>query len=67
MRCIQVYTCENISRGARGDEIINVIIDNLIIDVSEFIGYHPGGKFALKCLVGTDVSKFFFGGYSLEN
>jgi len=27
---------------------------------------HPGGKFVLEHTVGSDVSKFFFGGYSLE-
>ncbi len=43
-----------------------VIIDNLVLDVSEFISVHPGGKFVIRHLVGTDVSKFFFGGYTLE-
>ena len=27
---------------------------------------HPGGKFVLEHTVGSDVSKLFFGGYSLE-
>jgi cytochrome b involved in lipid metabolism len=43
-----------------------VIVDNLVLDVAEFIPVHPGGKFVIRNLVGTDVSKFFFGGYSLE-
>ncbi len=28
---------------------------------------HPGGKFNLTHNIGRDVSKFFFGGYSLVN
>ena len=28
---------------------------------------HPGGTFTLKHNIGRDISKFFHGGYSLEN
>ena len=28
---------------------------------------HPGGTFSLYQNIGRDVSKFFHGGYSLEN
>ena len=28
---------------------------------------HPGGLFLLKHNVGRDISKFFYGGYSMEN
>ena len=44
-----------------------VILDNLVIDVREFVTYHPGGRFVLQKTVGTDVSKFFFGGYALDS
>ena len=27
---------------------------------------HPGGKFVIEHNIGRDISKFFFGGYSLE-
>lgn len=43
-----------------------VIIDYLVLDVTEFINHHPGGRFVLRRTVGTDIGKFFFGGYSLE-
>lgn len=43
-----------------------VVIDNLVLDLQEFVGVHPGGKFVIEHNVGTDISKFFFGGYSLE-
>jgi cytochrome b involved in lipid metabolism len=44
-----------------------VLIDNLVLDVSQFTELHPGGKFVINLNVGRDISKFFFGGYSLEN
>jgi cytochrome b involved in lipid metabolism len=44
-----------------------VILDSLVLDVEQFMSHHPGGKFVLNHLVGTDISKFFYGGYSLED
>lgn len=44
-----------------------MILDDLVLDVSEFINQHPGGKFVIRHNVGTDISKFFFGGYCLED
>ena len=44
-----------------------MILDDLVLDVSKFMGEHPGGLFSLEHNVGRDVSKFFYGGYSLEN
>lgn len=49
----------------RGQKL--VILDNLVVDVHEYMSQHPGGKFVLNHNVGRDISKFFFGGYSLEN
>lgn len=43
-----------------------MILDNLVLDVGAFINEHPGGRFVIKHNIGTDISKFFFGGYSLE-
>lgn len=43
-----------------------MLIDNLVIDVKDFINVHPGGRFVIRHNVGTDISKFFFGGYALE-
>lgn len=43
-----------------------VIVDNLVVDVSEFLSVHPGGRFVLHRVIGTDISKFFFGGYCME-
>lgn len=44
-----------------------MILDDLILDVSEFYKVHPGGKFVIEHNVGTDIAKFFYGGYSLED
>lgn len=37
------------------------------MDVSKYKANHPGGRFVLDFNVGRDVSKFFYGGYILEN
>ena len=39
----------------------------MVLDISKFIDHHPGGKFSLVQNIGRDISKFFYGGYSLEN
>lgn len=44
-----------------------MILDDLILDVSEFYKVHPGGKFVIEHTIGTDIAKFFYGGYNLED
>ena len=44
-----------------------MIIDDFVLDITRFLYEHPGGTFSLKQNIGRDVSKFFHGGYSLEN
>ena len=39
----------------------------MVLDLSKYLDNHPGGKFSLAQNIGRDVSKFFYGGYSLEN
>ena len=39
----------------------------MVLDVEKFIDQHPGGRFSIQHNVGRDISKFFYGGYSLEN
>jgi cytochrome b involved in lipid metabolism len=43
-----------------------VILDDLVLDVSDYMSNHPGGTFLLKNNVGRDISKFFYGGYSQD-
>ena len=39
----------------------------MILDVSKYQFKHPGGKFVINKNIGRDISKFFYGGYTLEN
>jgi len=43
-----------------------VLLDDLVLDATDYAPYHPGGKFIIERTRGTDVSKFFYGGYNLE-
>lgn len=38
-----------------------------MLDVGGFKSEHPGGQFLLEHHLGMDISKFFYGGYSLES
>ena len=44
-----------------------VILDEFVLDVASYISWHPGGKFVFTHNIGQDISKFFHGGYSLED
>lgn len=44
-----------------------VLLDDLVLNVKDFVSVHPGGKFAIRQNIGRDISKFFFGGYALDN
>jgi len=43
-----------------------VILDDLVLDVGDYMDNHPGGRFLLSHNIGRDVSKFFYGGYALD-
>ena len=43
-----------------------VILDDLVLDVTNFVNSHPGGRFLLENNTGKDISKYFHGGYSYE-
>jgi len=42
------------------------LLDDLVLDATDYAPYHPGGKFIIERCRGTDISKFFYGGYNLE-
>ena len=44
-----------------------VVLDEMVLEVGAFMRHHPGGYFSLNHNIGRDISKFFYGGYSLEN
>ena len=43
-----------------------LLIDDLVVDATDYAPYHPGGQFIIERCRGTDISKFFYGGYNLE-
>lgn len=43
------------------------ILDDFILDTKRFASRHPGGQFLIDSTVGRDVSKYFYGGYKMEN
>lgn len=44
-----------------------MILDEYVIDIASLMLYHPGGTFSIAHNIGRDISKYFHGGYSLEN
>jgi hypothetical protein len=42
------------------------IFNDYVIDLSKFKSNHPGGTFVIHHNIGRDVSKFFYGGYSMD-
>lgn len=59
-----ISTVEFNQRLASGEELC--LFNDYVIDVKKFKPNHPGGKFVIEQNVGRDVSKFFFGGYSMD-
>lgn len=62
----EVMTVEDFEKALHNGRKL-LILDDLILDVAEFYKVHPGGKFVIEHTVGTDIAKFFYGGYSLED
>jgi len=55
-------TCsEFIQRVEKGERL--VILDDMVIDVSDIESNHPGGSYLITHNIGRDISKFFYGGY----
>lgn len=61
-----VMTREDFDTRIRGGEKL-CILDDMVLNVESFRADHPGGQFLIDFHVGRDVSKFFYGGYVLEN
>lgn len=59
-------TCEEFENLIKNGKKL-VILDDLVLDVSSYMKEHPGGKFLVETNIGRDISKFFYGGYSMEN
>lgn len=44
-----------------------ILLDEMVIDVKDYMKAHPGGKFLIENNIGRDISKFFYGGQSQES
>lgn len=42
-----------------------MILDNLVLDVKGYEIHHPGGRFVMQRNYGRDISKYFYGGYTM--
>jgi cytochrome b involved in lipid metabolism len=42
------------------------ILDDIVLNLEDYAYMHPGGEFLLTYTVGRDISKFFFGSYTLD-
>lgn len=42
------------------------ILDDIVLNLETYADMHPGGAFLINYTVGRDVSKFFFGSYTLD-
>lgn len=63
---IEALSSEDIDKRVYAGEQL-MVFDNLVLKLSGFDEMHPGGKFNLLRNMGRDISKFFYGGYSLVN
>eukprot|EP00347_Sterkiella_histriomuscorum_P018766 403344262 len=52
-------------RIKKGEQL--VLMNHLVLDISRYKFSHPAGAFVIDKNVGRDISKFFDGGYTLEN
>jgi cytochrome b involved in lipid metabolism len=62
----KTMTVEEFNKNVAEKGKMLVILDDLVIDVADYMENHPGGRFLLAHNIGRDVSKFFYGGYSLD-
>lgn len=60
------YTVDDFNIAVKAGRKL-MILNEMVLDVTEFINYHPGGRFVLQINTGRDISKFFYGGYCLED
>lgn len=66
MRPLTTITEEEFYAITRKGKRHLLLLDDLVLDCTDYAPYHPGGKFIIERTRGTDVSKFFYGGYNLE-
>lgn len=65
LKTAQAFSAQEFNKQIKAGKKL-VLLNELVINVDEFMSYHPGGRFVLKTNIGRDISKFFYGGYCLE-
>ena len=70
---MKIYTPDTVERDVAAGASL-CVLDNLVLDLHKtnipiftYDKIHPGGKFILWKNYGRDISKFFYGGYSMVN
>lgn len=53
----------NITRRGRRHLLL---LDDLVLDATDYGAYHPGGQFIIERCRGTNIDRFFYGGYNME-
>ena len=61
------FTMKKIEQMIKKEHQRLCYLENLVIDLKDFGELHPGGRFVLTKNIGRDISKFFYGGYSMIN
>ena len=51
-------------RVKNGEKLL--LLDDMVVELSRFAYCHPGGAFLIEFNVGSDITKFFYGGYSFD-
>jgi hypothetical protein len=62
---IGFFSIEDYELAIRNGEAI-CTLDDLILDVSEYMKVHPAGMFVIDACIGRDMGKFFYGGYKMD-
>jgi len=64
---MRVYSQEEFDcLRANSKGLLFVLLNDLILDVTAWADKHPGGRFLIEKTKGTDISRYFYGGYSFE-
>ena len=61
----EISSEEFYDRINKGEKL--VLLNDMVLNVTKYMYNHPGGKFVISQNVGRDITKFFYGGYQMEN
>lgn len=63
-----IITLEQFERLKANDKgLLICLLNDLVLDVTAWADKHPGGRFLIEKTRGTDISKYFYGGYAYES